>query len=89
MTSIPAALRVLLESCERDLLNHPDPDEVVAESIDDIFQVLLDQTGMEVEELLDIPAIVDPLGGVPRPRRDIPIGTLRSIERQSGVKLRP
>jgi len=26
---------------------------------------------------------------VPHPQRDIPIGTLRSIERQSGVKLRP
>jgi predicted RNA binding protein YcfA (HicA-like mRNA interferase family) len=26
---------------------------------------------------------------VPHPRRDVPIGTLRSIERQSGVKLRP
>jgi predicted RNA binding protein YcfA (HicA-like mRNA interferase family) len=26
---------------------------------------------------------------VPHPRRDLPIGTLRSIERQSGVKLRP
>jgi predicted RNA binding protein YcfA (HicA-like mRNA interferase family) len=25
---------------------------------------------------------------VPHPKRDIPIGTLRSIERQSGVKLR-
>jgi predicted RNA binding protein YcfA (HicA-like mRNA interferase family) len=25
---------------------------------------------------------------VPHPRRDLPIGTLRSIERQSGVKLR-
>ena len=25
---------------------------------------------------------------VPHPRRDIPIGTLRSIERQSGIKLR-
>jgi predicted RNA binding protein YcfA (HicA-like mRNA interferase family) len=24
---------------------------------------------------------------VPHPRRDIPVGTLRSIERQSGVKL--
>jgi predicted RNA binding protein YcfA (HicA-like mRNA interferase family) len=25
---------------------------------------------------------------VPHPRRDLPLGTLRSIERQSGVKLR-
>jgi predicted RNA binding protein YcfA (HicA-like mRNA interferase family) len=25
---------------------------------------------------------------VPHPKRDIPIGTLRSIEKQSGVKLR-
>jgi len=25
---------------------------------------------------------------VPHPKRDIPVGTLRSIERQSGVKLR-
>ncbi|MBO9125150.1 MULTISPECIES: type II toxin-antitoxin system HicA family toxin [unclassified Rhizobium] len=25
---------------------------------------------------------------VPHPKRDIPIGTLRSIERQSGLKLR-
>jgi predicted RNA binding protein YcfA (HicA-like mRNA interferase family) len=25
---------------------------------------------------------------VPQPRRDVPIGTVRSIERQSGVKLR-
>jgi predicted RNA binding protein YcfA (HicA-like mRNA interferase family) len=25
---------------------------------------------------------------VPHPRRDIPIGTLRSIEKQSGVRLR-
>jgi predicted RNA binding protein YcfA (HicA-like mRNA interferase family) len=25
---------------------------------------------------------------VPHPRRDIPIGTLKSIERQSGLKLR-
>lgn len=25
---------------------------------------------------------------VPHPRRDIPIGTLRSIEKQSGLKLR-
>ena len=25
---------------------------------------------------------------VPHPRRDIPIGTLKSIEKQSGVKLR-
>ncbi len=25
---------------------------------------------------------------VPHPRRDLPIGTLRSIERQAGVKLR-
>lgn len=25
---------------------------------------------------------------VPHPRRDLPIGTIRSIERQSGVKLR-
>jgi predicted RNA binding protein YcfA (HicA-like mRNA interferase family) len=25
---------------------------------------------------------------VPHPRKDVPIGTLRSIERQSGVKLR-
>jgi predicted RNA binding protein YcfA (HicA-like mRNA interferase family) len=25
---------------------------------------------------------------VPHPRRDVPIGTVRSIERQSGVKLR-
>ena len=26
---------------------------------------------------------------IPHPKRDIPIGTLRSIERQSGIKLRP
>jgi hypothetical protein len=63
MTSIPAALTVIINERDRDLLDHPDPDEVAAETTQDIIQLLVDQTGLEIEELLDIPAIVDPLGG--------------------------
>jgi hypothetical protein len=64
MTSIPAALKMIINERDRDLLDHPDPDEVAAETTQDIIQQLLvDQTGLEIEELLDIPAIVDPLGG--------------------------
>ena len=64
MTSIPAALKMIINERDRDLLDHPDPDEVAAETTQDIIQLLVDQTGLEIEELLDIPAIVDPLGGV-------------------------
>ena len=30
----------------------------------------------------------EPLGSTPHPKRDLPTGTLRSIEKQSGTRLR-
>jgi len=63
MASIPATPRRLLEDHDRDLLDQPDPDEAVALIIEDMVQVILDQTGISARQLLDIPEIVEPLGG--------------------------
>jgi hypothetical protein len=62
MTSIPAALRMLIEGREHDLLEHPDLDLVVAETTEQMLQVLLD-TGIGIDELLADPTIIEPLGG--------------------------
>jgi hypothetical protein len=63
IVTIPAALRQLIDDRDRDLLDHPDRDEAVALMIEDMIQVMLDQTGIEAAQLLDTPGIVDPLGG--------------------------
>ena len=46
MTSIPATLRELVEDRDRDLLDQPDPDETVALIVQDMLQVVIDQTGI-------------------------------------------
>jgi hypothetical protein len=60
MTSIPAALRMLLQG--RDLLDR-EPDFIVAETVEQIVEVLVD-AGIAIEELLDDPTIAEQLGGV-------------------------
>jgi hypothetical protein len=52
MTSIPAALRMLIEGREHDHLDHADPDLILAETTEQILQVLLD-TGIGIDEVLD------------------------------------
>jgi hypothetical protein len=63
MASIPATLRRLLEDRDRDLLDQPDPDEAIALIVEDMVQVMLDQTGITAEQLLATPELVEPLGG--------------------------
>ena len=53
IVTIPAALRQLIDDRDRDLLDHPDRDEAVALMIEDMIQVMLDQTGIEVAQLCD------------------------------------
>jgi hypothetical protein len=61
--TIPAAVRTLLEARERDLLDDPDLDGLIAETVADLAQTLLDQTLLDIDELVEIPEIIDPLGG--------------------------
>jgi len=63
MTSIPATLRELVEDRDRDLLDQPDPDETVALIVQDMLQVVIDQTGIAAGQLLEMPGLVEPLGG--------------------------
>ena len=63
MASIPATLRRLFEDRDRDLLDQPDPDEAVALIVEDMVQVMIDQTGIAAEQLLATPELVEPLGG--------------------------
>jgi hypothetical protein len=64
MNSIPATLRRLLEDRDRELLEQPDPDEAVALIVEDIVQVMIDQTAIAAEQLLATPELVEPLGGL-------------------------
>jgi hypothetical protein len=50
MASIPAALRRVLEDRDRDLLEQPDPDEAIALIVEDMVQVMIDQTGIAAEQ---------------------------------------
>jgi hypothetical protein len=92
--TIPAALRQLIADRDRDLLDHPDPDEAVALMVEDMVQVMLDQTGIEIERLLATPAIVDPVGGPDYVRavlawRDAGLKWSRSRRRAKGAPPTP
>jgi hypothetical protein len=91
--SIPAALQALLEGRERDLLDNPDPNEVVAEAVADIVQVLLDEAALDIDELLDS-AIMHALGGADYVRavlawREAVRGRARSRSRRKGSPPEP
>jgi hypothetical protein len=93
MTSIPAALWPLLEGGDRDLLDHPDPDLVIAETTEQMVQVLID-AGIGIDELLADPAIVEPLGGFEYVRavltwRDDSLTWARSRRRRKGPAPEP
>jgi hypothetical protein len=88
MRSIPAALRMLIEGREHDRLDHADPDLILAETTEQILQVLLD-TGIGIDEVLADPAIVGPLGGFEYVRavltwRDDALAWARNRRRRKG-----
>jgi hypothetical protein len=61
--TIPAELRRLVAERERDLLGDPDLDELVAVAVMDMLQTAIDTTSLDIEQILDVAAIVEPLGG--------------------------
>jgi len=61
--TIPAVLRRLVADRERELLGDRDLDELVAVAVMDMLQTAIDTTGLDVEQILDVAAIVEPLGG--------------------------
>jgi hypothetical protein len=60
---IPAALRELLASRDRDLLDQPDPDLDVAEAVEDALVAISERTDLPFEALLNTAPFVEAFGG--------------------------
>ena len=60
---IPAALRELLASRDRDLLDQPDPDLDVAEAVEDALVAISVCTDLPLEGLLNPAPLVEAFGG--------------------------
>jgi hypothetical protein len=60
---IPAALREMLASRDRDLLDQPDPDLDVAEAIEDALVAISERTDLPFEVLLNAAPLVEAFGG--------------------------
>jgi hypothetical protein len=60
---IPTALRELLASRARDLLDQPDPDLGVAEAVEDALVAISERTDLPFEVLLNAEPLVEAFGG--------------------------
>ena len=60
---IPAVLRELLASRDRDLLDQPDPDLDVAEAVEDALVAISERTDLPFEALLNTAPFVEAFGG--------------------------